>query len=199
MPNQPLSSEQTDNAIPLPPPVGDQKKADFYLAKLIDLINTDKLVVSRTDLSKFDPTSLQDHYRLDLKDYEVEISHNKQPNSGQDFYIILFNNLKHINDSCTEKVILAYIHLSDDQFAKFKVVADDQLERKKKEAEEKRFKEAMTPIDQALEELSLSPQPVEEEQSNIPQTDTVSDNQDTFNESAADSFSNPPSAFTASS
>ncbi len=197
MPNQPLSSAQTDSSIPLPPPVGDQKKADFYLAKLIDLINTDKLVVSRTDLSKFDPTSLQDHYRLDMKDYEVEISHNKQPNSGQDFYIILFNNLKHINESCTEKVILAYIHLSDDQFAKFKVVADDQLERKRKEAEEKRFKEAMTPIDQALEELSSNPQPTEEEQISTPQADDTSNNQHTFTESATDSFDNPSPAFPA--
>lgn len=153
MSSQPLPDAQTNDPAQLPPPVGDQEKADYYTAKLIEFISADKLTVLRTDLSRFDPTSLQDHYRLDLQDYEVEVSHNKQPDSGKDFYVMLFNNLKHVNNGCTEKVILAYVHISEDQFAKFKTVANDQIERKRKEAEEKRFKEAMTPIDQALEQL----------------------------------------------
>lgn len=151
MSDQNSSNSQTEQ---LPPPSGDPGKADHYLTQLIELINSDKLLVSHTDLAKFDPTSLQDHYRLSLKDYEVEISHNKQPDSGKDFYVMLFNNLKLVSDKCTEKIILAYIHLNVTQFTKFKTVADDQLERKRKEAEEKRFHEAMAPIDSALEQLN---------------------------------------------
>lgn len=143
-----------NSAATLPPPIGDSEKAETYLGQITDLLTSDKLLVSHTDLSKFDPTSLQDHYRMDLANYEVEVSHNKKPDSGEDFYVILFNNLKKVNDQCTEKVILAYMHLTDTQFQKFKTVADDQIERKRKEAEEKRFKEAMAPIDSALESLS---------------------------------------------
>ncbi|MBI2196253.1 hypothetical protein HYU45_01430 [Candidatus Daviesbacteria bacterium] len=154
MSNQSLSQDDTSL---LPPPSGGSEKADLYLNQLIELINEDKLIVSHTDLAKFDPTSLQDHYRLDLKDYEVEVSHSKQADTGKDFYVLLFNNLKSINEGCTEKVILAYIHITEDQFAKFKTVAETQIERKRKEAEEKRFKEVMAPIDQALEKLVSSP------------------------------------------
>lgn len=153
MSDQPLLTAQTDNSTQ-PPPIGDQEKADYYTDKLIELVSADKLTVVRTDLSRFDPTSLQDHYRLDLKDYEVEISHNKQPDSGKDFYVMLFNNLKHVSNGCAEKVILAYVHISGDQFAKFKTIANDQIERRRKEAEEKRFKEVMAPIDQALEQFN---------------------------------------------
>lgn len=156
MSDQPVSASQTDNTPKLPPPSGDPQKADHYVARLIELIKQDKLIVSRTDLSKFDPSALQNHYRLDLQDYEVEISHSKQPDSGKDFYVILFNNLKNISNQCSEKIILAYIHLSENQFTNFKSVADEQLERKRREAEEKRFKEAMAPIDQALEQLNAS-------------------------------------------
>ncbi|MDO8639011.1 MAG: hypothetical protein Q7R43_05525 [Candidatus Daviesbacteria bacterium] len=137
----------------LPPPIGNSEKTDQYLTRLIALINSDKLIVSHTDLSKFDPTSLQDHYRLDLQDYEVEISHNKKPDTGKDFYVILFNNLKKVNNSCSEKVILAYLHLTGDNYAKFKTIAEDQIERRRREAEEKRFKEAMLPIDHSLGKL----------------------------------------------
>lgn len=156
MSDQNLSNLQTDNTS-LPPPSGDPEKADRYISKLIELINSDKLAISQTDLSKFDPTSLQNHYRLDLKDYEVEVSHTKQPDSGKDFYIILFNNLKYISGQCTEKVILAYMHLTEAQFKSFKSASDKQLERKRRQAEEKRLKEAMIPIDQILEQLSASP------------------------------------------
>jgi|GEM_PF-2202708 hypothetical protein len=157
MSNQPPQADTT----PLPPPSGNAEKADQYLTQIIELINKDKLTVLHTDLARFDPTSLQDHYRLDLNDYEVEISHNKQPDSGKDFYIMLFNNLKVVGERCTEKIILAYIHLNAGQFAKFKTIANDQLERKRKEAEEKRFKEAMTPIDSVLDQLNTeNPKPI---------------------------------------
>lgn len=151
---------QSDDTEQLPPPSGDSEKADKYINQLTNLVGTDKLLVLHTDLSKFDPTSLQDHYRLDLGGYEIEISHNKQAESGQDCYIILFNNLKSINNSCSERVILAYMHLTEQQFTSFKSTADDQLDRKRKETEEKRFKEAMAPIDQALEQLADNTPPL---------------------------------------
>lgn len=138
----------------LPPPIGDAKAAGFYISQLGGLIKSDKLLVKQTDLAKLDPSSLQNHYRLDLADYEVEVSHNKQVDSGKDFYIILFNNLRQVSGQFAQKVILAYIHLSHDQFREFKATADDQLERKRREAEEKRFKEVMAPIDQTLEQLT---------------------------------------------
>lgn len=147
-PTNPLEAEQ------LPPPSGDAEKADKYINQLIDLISTDKLLVSHTDLAKFDPTSLQDHYRLDLKDYEIEVSHTKQPDSGQDSYVMLFNNLKYVDEKCTEKVILAYMYLNEDQFKTFKSTTDEYLDRKRKEAEEKRLREAMTPIDDILAQLT---------------------------------------------
>lgn len=154
MSNQDPQTTQSSNPVTqLPPPSGDSDKADSYITQLVNLINTDKLQINHTDLSKFDPTSLQDHYRLDLKEYDIEVSHTKQADSGQDFFIMLFNNLKYVSEKCTEKIILAYIHLTDSQFKIFKSAAEEQLERKRKEAEEKRFKEAMIPIDQMLEQL----------------------------------------------
>lgn len=174
MSDQNLSNPQTNNTSSLPPPSGDPEKADHYICKLIELINSDKLAISQTDLSKFDPTSLQNHYRLDLKDYGVEVSHTKQPDSGKDFYIILFNNLKYISGQCTERVILAYMHLTEAQFKSFKSASDKQLERKRKEAEEKRLKEAMAPIDQVLEQLSAPPLKPEGSSSlNLPSLRTV--------------------------
>lgn len=150
-------NQATDNDFsPLPPPSGGAEKADYYISQITELVSSDKLIVAHTDLSKFDPTSLQDHYRIDLKDFEVEVSHNKKPDTGEDFYVILFNNLKRINEKCAEKAILAYMNLTDGQFQKFKVVAQEQIERKRKEEEEKRFKEAMAPIDSVLENLSAS-------------------------------------------
>lgn len=143
-----------------PPPSGDPVKAASYINQLIELINQDILTVSHTDLSKFDPSSLQDHYRLDLKDYEIEVSHTKQPDSGKDFYVILFNNLKHISDGFTEKIILAYMHLSEDQFKSFKSASHKQKEKKIKAAEEKRLQEVMVPIDQALKQLATTLQPL---------------------------------------
>lgn len=151
-----ISSLPQDMALPSPAS-GDSSRADGYLNKLTRLIQEDKLNISHTDLKQFELASMQDHYRIDLGEYEVEISHSKQPDTGKDFYIILFNNLKKIQESggvCTNRVILAYIHLTHEQFVNFKNVADEYLERKKKKAEEKRFAEAMKPIDNLLEQMA---------------------------------------------
>src|SRR5438270_150864 len=136
---------------PTTPPSGNAQKAEEYLVKLIELINQDKLTVWQTNLLKFDPSNLQDHYRLELKDYSVEISHSKQPNSGADSYIMLFTNLKYVSEGCSEKIILAYLNLSSEQFHRLKQVANSQQERIKKIHEEQRFKQVMDPIDKALE------------------------------------------------
>lgn len=140
-----------------PPPAGDSEKAEKYLRQLIDLINQDKLKVTHTDLNKFNIESIQDHYRMDLGEYELEINHSKQPDSGQDFYVLLFNNLKKIEqdgESCVNKVILAYTHLTQPQFLNFKRAADGALNRIKQAEEQKRFKEAMTPIDDVLTKIA---------------------------------------------
>jgi len=145
-----------DQSIPIPPPQGDASKADKYLQKLTQLIKQDKVTVGHTDLQKFDLNSIQDHYRIDLQEYEVEISHSKQPDTGKDFYIMLFNNLKVVqenDESCTNKVILAYIHLTQNQFNQFKSVALQALEKKRIEEDNKRFIEAMKPVDNLLNSL----------------------------------------------
>lgn len=147
-----------------PPPAGDSEKAEKYLGQLISLIEADTLKVIHTDLKKFDIASIQDHYRMDLGEYEVEVNHSKQPDTGQDFYVLLFNNLKKIEnagESCVNKVILAYTHLSQNQFVDFKEAADGALERKRKEEEEKRFADAMAPIDNVLNNMA-SKSPAEE-------------------------------------
>lgn len=138
------------------PPRGDTEKAEKYINQLVDLINRKKIEVFRTDLKKFDPTSLQDHYTIALKDYQIEISHSKHPNSGKDSYVMIFNNLKNISNASSEKVILAYTYLADSHFSKFKIVADRQLEEKRRALEDKRFKEAIAPIDNLLEAVSDS-------------------------------------------
>lgn len=149
-------SNTASSNIKLSPPQGEKEQAEKYLQKLTGLINKDKLPVTHTDLKKFDLNSIQDHYSLDLEGYEVEVSHTKAPDSGQDFYIMLFNNVKRIqaeNGSCNEKIILAYFHLSQDQFQNFKEAALGYIERKRQQEERKRFQENMAPIDQALENL----------------------------------------------
>lgn len=150
------ATQPIDSSAQLPPPIGNFEQADKYITQLVKLISEDKLLVSHTDLSRFDPTSLQDHYRLDLKDYEIEVSHSKQPDTGLDSFVILFNNLRHLNGQTSTKVILAYVHLNETQFKKFKTICDDQMLRKKKEADEKKFRETMKPIDLALEQLSTN-------------------------------------------
>lgn len=136
------------------PPSGDALKAESYINRLIDLIGQDKLPVHHTDLKKLDPSSVQDHFRMELKDYQVEISHTKHPDSGKDFYVMLFTNVKHVSEGNSQKIILAYMYLNNIQFDKFKEAAYDQLERMRKAKEEKRLKEALAPVDYILDEIS---------------------------------------------
>ncbi|OGE25409.1 hypothetical protein A3C26_02535 [Candidatus Daviesbacteria bacterium RIFCSPHIGHO2_02_FULL_39_12] len=138
----------------LPPPKGDPIQAEKYINQLIQLIDQDKLEVCHTDLSKFDPTTLQDHYQLDLSNYRLEISHSKHPNSGHDSFVILFTNIKNILDGNCQKIILAYMYLDANQFTRFKKVSLEQVEKKQKAEEEKRLKEALEPVDQVLQNLS---------------------------------------------
>lgn len=157
LPDYDTSSQTTvDNteATQAPPAIGDPEKAKKYIDWLANLIDQNKVSVSHTDLKKYDLSTMQDHYRISLRDYEVEVSHSKTPDSGKDSYIILFNNIKQVSDNTSQKVILAYIPLSTDLFMKFKDSARSQLERKRREAEEKRFNAAMQPIDSLLEEMS---------------------------------------------
>ncbi len=136
------------------PPRGDFEKAERYINQLVGLINQNKIEAFRTDLKKFDPTTLHDHYSVSLRDYQIELSHSKQPDSNKDSYVMIFNNLKQLSEGRGEKVILAYIYMTDSQFGKFKLVADRQIEQKRKAEEEKRFSEALAPIDELLSQAS---------------------------------------------
>lgn len=146
-----MSDSHTDN-----PPRGDFETAEKYINQLIDLLNDRKIEVDHTDLKRFDPTTLQDHYTISLSEYQIEISHSKQPDSGKDSYVMIFNNMKQIAEGSGAKVILAYIYLADSQFSKFKIVADHYIAEKRRVEEERRFKEALEPIDQLLNEASES-------------------------------------------
>ncbi len=142
------------NDAKLPPPSGDTQRAEGYINQLVPLISQSKLRVTHTDLSKFDPSSLHDHYSLDLKDYQIEISHTKQPTTGRDSYVILFNNIKALEEGQTQKEILAYLIISEEQFKKIKDVSDEQIETLKRIEEEKRFQEAITPIDELFNKIA---------------------------------------------
>lgn len=144
--------ENTQNNQPKPPQGTSQKAAD-YVEQLTALINEDKLQAVHTDLSKFDPSNLQDHYRIELKDYMVEISHAKDANSGKDSFVLLFTNIKNIQEGCTEKLILGYLNLNSGQFNRLKDAVMIQDLRIKRLAEEKLFKENLEPIDQILQEI----------------------------------------------
>lgn len=148
-----MSNNVSDQNINLPPPNGNPTQAEKYVNQLIKLLDDDKLTVFHTDLSKFNPGILQDHFRMDLNDYQIEISHSKDPNSAKDSYIILFNNLKKIAEKNCQKVILAYMHLEHDQFMRFRKIAFEQIERMRRMAEEKRLKTALKPVDEILESL----------------------------------------------
>jgi hypothetical protein len=137
------------------PPKGDYQKAEKYINKLSLLAEQDKVEVVHTDLNKFDPGSIQDHYRIDLKDYQIELSHSKMPDSGVDSFVMIFTNFKNVQEGSTEKVILAYTQLTENQFKRFKSAAHTQLERKRREEEDKRFNAAIAPIDQLLEDVPL--------------------------------------------
>lgn len=151
MPDNVSGIDQNPN---IPPPSGDASKAEKYVNQLISLIESDKLTITHTDLAKFDPSSLQDHFLMQLTDYQVEISHSKHPDSGKDIYTMLFTNLKKVADGSGQKVILAYMHLDDSQFMKFRRAYAQQVERRRKAEEERRLKEALAPVDQILEQLS---------------------------------------------
>jgi hypothetical protein len=144
----------SDTTASSPPPKGDAAQADKYVKKLVRLLNAGLIETVHTDLSKFDPSSLQDHYRIDLDDYQVEISHSKQADTGEDSFVMLFTNIKKIQPDYDQKVILAYTYISSGQFKEFKVVADDNLRKAKDKEERKQFEQAMEPIDQALNEIS---------------------------------------------
>ncbi|MBI2593732.1 hypothetical protein HYW44_03750 [Candidatus Daviesbacteria bacterium] len=134
----------------LAPPKGSLDKAEGYIDQLVNLLNQKKIDVFRTDLKKFDPTTLQNHYSIHLKDYQIEISHNRHQETGKNSYVMIFNNLKNISEGSGERVILGYIYLADSQYSKFKIVADNQIEARRRAAEEKRFNKAVEPIDQLL-------------------------------------------------
>lgn len=134
------------------PPRGDFDKAEKYVNQLVALVNQNKVEVWHTDLKKFDPTSLKDHYTIGLKEYQIEISHSKHPNTEKDSYVMIFNNLKNISEGSGEKVILAYVYLADSQFSKFKIVADRQIYERERAEEEKKFNQALEPIDQLLDQ-----------------------------------------------
>ncbi len=146
-----MSDSHSDN-----PPRGDFETAEKYINQLIDLLNEKKIEVDHTDLKRFDPTTLQDHYTISLSEYQIEISHSKQPDSGKDSFVMIFNNMKQIAEGSGAKVILAYIYLADSQFSRFKIVADHYISEKRKIEEERRFKEALQPIDQLLDQVSTT-------------------------------------------
>jgi len=168
------------------PPKGDFKKAEQYTNKLISLIEQNKLLVYHTDLKKYDPNTLQDHYRLDLKEYQIELSHSKQAESGNDSYVLIFTNIKNIQAGSCDKVILAYSALSPIQFSQFKKAAEGQIADRIRAAELKRFSEALAPIDSLLEEAESSTQVAEKAETDQPKTDenpkkdwSLNDNQTT--------------------
>lgn len=135
------------------PPLGDPQKADRYINSIVKLLAKDKVNLVQTDLSKFDLSSMQAHYRLELGEYDVEISHSIQTETNKDFYTMLFNSIKRVQNGSSDKVVLAYIHLSDDQYAQFKAAADENLERQRRKADAGRFASVMAPIDAMLNNL----------------------------------------------
>ncbi|MBI2022219.1 hypothetical protein HYS93_05080 [Candidatus Daviesbacteria bacterium] len=159
----------------LPPPGGDPKQAEKYINKLVELLDKDKIKAIHTDLSKFDPTSLEDHYQVELREYNIEVSHGKNPDSSKDSYVIVFTNMHHLRKGCTEKIILAYMHLTDTQFHKFKAACDHQLHKDKKEEDQQRIIVALKPVDEILEELSNLEQD-EEDNFVVEDTSSISTN-----------------------
>lgn len=144
----------TDQKQELPPPSGDSQRAESYVNQLANLISQRKLTVVHTDLSRFDPSSIQDHYQIGVQNYQIEISHSKQPLTGRDLYLALFNNITQLNQGEADKQILAYLILSEEQFKKLKALADEQIETMLKLEEEKRFRAAMDPIDAVLDKIT---------------------------------------------
>ncbi len=151
--NLPTQRDLAQAQSTLPPPRGDTQKGDKYIDQLVALLNKDKVRVFQTDLARFDPSLFQDHYRIDLKDYQIEISHSKNPDSAKDSFVMVFTNLNRLQPECNDKVVLAYIHLGKDQYERFKQAAQLQIDRIKRLEEEKRFYQAIKPVDSLLEQV----------------------------------------------
>ena len=160
---------QPSAQLKLPPPSGDPQVAQKYADKVSSLIGQNKVVVIHTDLSRYDPSSLHDHYRIDLGDYQIEISHSKQPLNGTDSYVMLFNNLRNLREGLTQKVILAYLILSAEQFNRLKQVSDEQIETRRKIEEQRRFQQAMNPVDELLEKISQGQVDLNKQPGQIPE------------------------------
>src|SRR5579884_1003285 len=137
----------------LTPPGGDSKQAQRYIDTLSELIKADKITVSQTDLSRFNSPSMEDHYRIDLQHYDAELSHNKNPETGEETFILIFNSINKFDNENPKPVILSYLRLTDEQFLKLKQAADNQLEKFRQVQEEERFTTTMAPIDQMLSQL----------------------------------------------
>ena len=151
----------------LPPPGGDEKKAQHYVDTLTSLISNDKVSVTQTDLSRFNSVSMEDHYRIDLHDYDAELSHNKNPDTGEETFVMIFNSINKFDMGSPKPIILAYMRLTSDQFMNIKQVSDEQIERTRKRAEEERFNDTMAPVDHLLNQLSGGSPSVSEDDKTI--------------------------------
>lgn len=133
------------------PPIGDVSKAEKYIDRLIELMNKDKCQVTQSDLAKFGQSHMKEHYRISLGTYDAEVSHSLNQNQ-RDTYILLFTNTQQIKEGKAQDAILAYINLSSELYGELKTSIENHIERKIKEAEEKRFNEAMQPIDDLIDQ-----------------------------------------------
>src|SRR4051812_22041908 len=117
------------------PPNADAQRAKQYVEQIIPLINSDQLMVKHINLSEFDPTHIQDHYQIDIENFGIEISHTKKPDTGQDIYVMIFNQL----NQTPEKTLLAFAYIEKEQFMSIKTAADNQDKRQKDKIEAARF------------------------------------------------------------
>lgn len=132
------------------PPIGDSKDAPNYISKLIAAFESERYTLVHSDLSKFDPCSIQDHYRVDLGDYHAEVSHSKHPQTAADVYSLIFTNIQKIRDGASNEAVLSYISLEKATFDHFKSAAERYFKDGERRAELRRFKEAMSPVDAIL-------------------------------------------------
>jgi hypothetical protein len=137
------------------PPMGNHQQAEKYLTELISALKIGSYPLTHSDLSKFDPGSFQDHYRIDMGEYHAEISHSKHPQSGADSFSLIFTSLDKIRSGQSSQAILSFIPLTADQFTRFKTAANNYFVEQKRREEQKRFQQAMKPIDQLLKISTL--------------------------------------------
>lgn len=175
------------------PPIGDHEQAEKYITQIISAVRSGNFDLVHSDLSKFDPSSFQDHYRLDMGEFHAEVSHSKHPQSGSDIFSLIFTSVDKMRQGQTNQAILSYLPLTAEQFSKFKSTAEAYFAEQKRLAEEKRFKSAMQPIDSLLKtdlpnhsDNSVKPdhpqhhrseQPDNRDNHNPPKTDTPDDSQ----------------------